>query len=35
VYNQIAEAILAFAQKRKYGKKEKYNDFYIFIKIQT
>lgn len=32
VLNQIAESILTFAQKRKKGKNDGYNDFYIFVK---
>lgn len=35
VLEQIAESILALAKKRKKGKNENYNDFYIFVKCQT
>ena len=35
VFEQIGETIFKLAEKRKYGSKEKYNDFYIFVKSQT
>lgn len=35
VLEQIAQTILSLAEKRKRGKKENYNDFYIFVKNQT
>lgn len=35
VLEQIAQTILALAEKRKRGKKENHNDFYIFVKEQT
>ena len=35
VLEQIAQTILALAEKRKRGKKESHNDFYIFVNSQT
>lgn len=35
VLEQIAQSILALAKKRKKGKRENYNDFYIFVNCQT
>ncbi len=35
VLEQISQTILALAEKRKRGKNENHNDFYIFVKSQT
>jgi Transposase DDE domain len=35
VFDEICNAIWSFAKKRKSGKKETHNDFYVFVKSQT